>query len=181
MEKRFPCPCCGYLVHNEPPGLHNICPICFWEDDGDQLAFPLHGGGANRVTLLQGQKNYLDFGACEERIKQYARPPLPDVRRAEGWRPIDLTLDGYIEDPVIEDKQQRFIYKMFLRDVRIKYAMDISSAYYWSPTYWRRAIPAEMALISDDYYWTPMYWRERFSRKQAQSPQQLPPSDEVNQ
>ncbi len=180
-ERGYPCPCCGYLVHDEPSGLHNICPICFWEDDGEQLDFPLHGNGANRVTLLAGQKNYLDFGACEERRKPHVRVPLPDERSAEGWRPIDLTLDGCMEDPVIEDRQQRIIYKMFLRDIRMKYALDLSSRYYWSPTYWRRAINAEMALISDDYYWTPMYWRERFRRKQNPFQQQSPRSYEVSQ
>ncbi|WP_241494482.1 CPCC family cysteine-rich protein [Pseudomonas asplenii] len=29
----FTCPCCGYAVFEEPPGSHDICPICFWEDD----------------------------------------------------------------------------------------------------------------------------------------------------
>ncbi len=98
-EKGYPCPCCGYLVHAEPPGSHDICSICFWEDDADQPAFPLHGGGANRVTLLTGQKNYLDFGACEERLKPHVRLPLADEQRAEDWRPLDLTLDSYSQKP----------------------------------------------------------------------------------
>jgi hypothetical protein len=29
----YPCPCCGHLVYIEPPGSHDICKVCFWEDD----------------------------------------------------------------------------------------------------------------------------------------------------
>jgi rubrerythrin len=40
-EMKYPCPGCGYLVFDEPPGSYEICPICFWEDDLAQLRF--HG------------------------------------------------------------------------------------------------------------------------------------------
>src|SRR5436190_23116503 len=46
----YPCPVCGYLVFDEPPGSYAICPICFWEDDAIQLGFPLMGGGANSIS-----------------------------------------------------------------------------------------------------------------------------------
>ncbi|MEU0987837.1 CPCC family cysteine-rich protein [Streptomyces sp. NPDC005953] len=33
----YPCPCCGRLVHQSPPGSFQICPVCGWEDDLVQL------------------------------------------------------------------------------------------------------------------------------------------------
>ena len=38
-EIKYPCPGCGYLVFDEPPGSYEICPICFGEDDLAQLRF----------------------------------------------------------------------------------------------------------------------------------------------
>ena len=37
--EKLPCPCCGYLVFDEPVGSFDICPICDWEDDDVQLRF----------------------------------------------------------------------------------------------------------------------------------------------
>ena len=33
VEKRHPCPCCGYKTLDEIGG-YDICPYCKWEDDG---------------------------------------------------------------------------------------------------------------------------------------------------
>ena len=32
-EGPSPCPCCGYLTLDERGG-YEICPVCYWEDDG---------------------------------------------------------------------------------------------------------------------------------------------------
>ncbi|MBE1878479.1 CPCC family cysteine-rich protein [Myceligenerans pegani] len=40
MSDRFPRPCCGHLVFDEPPGSYEICGSCFWEDDAIQLRWP---------------------------------------------------------------------------------------------------------------------------------------------
>ncbi|WP_022878428.1 CPCC family cysteine-rich protein, partial [Microbacterium sp. B19] len=29
----FPCACCGYLMFKQEPGSHEICTICYWQDD----------------------------------------------------------------------------------------------------------------------------------------------------
>jgi hypothetical protein len=34
---RFRCPCCGFRTLNERGG-YDICPVCFWEDDGQDDA-----------------------------------------------------------------------------------------------------------------------------------------------
>ena len=54
-----PCPVCGYLVFDEPPGSYAICPICFWDDDRIQLGYPLMAGGANSVSLYEAQQQFM--------------------------------------------------------------------------------------------------------------------------
>lgn len=117
----YPCPCCGYLVHDEPPGSYNICPICFWEDDIAQLRFP-EMGGANKVSLIQGQKNFAAIGACEERILEHVRPPLTADKSDPIWRPIDPQRDRY-ESP--------FPDKNYLDLSTEGYPEDSTQLYYW--------------------------------------------------
>lgn len=42
------CPCCGFLTLDER-GTFEICPVCFWEDDG-QEATMLTGSAAARTA-----------------------------------------------------------------------------------------------------------------------------------
>lgn len=77
-KKRYQCPCCGYYTINEGPGLFDICPVCFWEDDPSYRINEDYRGGANKVSLRQARKNYLEYGACDENGLKYVRPPLPD-------------------------------------------------------------------------------------------------------
>ena len=76
MARKYKCPCCGYYTLPErADGTYEICPVCFWEDDGLQLLNPNFVGGANRVSLNQGRKNFIDFGACEKEMLVHVRPP----------------------------------------------------------------------------------------------------------
>ncbi len=61
MSDRYPCPCCGHRVLGETPGSYEICPVCFWEDDGVQFRWPAMSGGANKVSLIEAQRNYQNF------------------------------------------------------------------------------------------------------------------------
>lgn len=47
----------------EPPGSYEICPVCWWEDDGLQLRWPRLIGGANKISLIGGQRNFAKTGA----------------------------------------------------------------------------------------------------------------------
>jgi predicted amidohydrolase len=118
----YPCPCCGYLVHDEPPGSYNICKICFWEDDISQLRFPEMAGGANGVSLIQAQKNFVSIGACEERIRQHVRQPLSGEERDPTWRPIDPQRDFY-DYPNLS--------KNYLDLSTEGYPEDTTRLYYW--------------------------------------------------
>ncbi len=51
------CPCCGHATLTER-GLNEICPVCFWEDDGqDNEDADSYRGGPNRVSLREGRVN----------------------------------------------------------------------------------------------------------------------------
>lgn len=65
------CQCCGYYtVENE----YDICPVCFWERD-DNVS-PDCAGGANSICLIEAQKNYRKYGACEENGSQRCVCPV---------------------------------------------------------------------------------------------------------
>ena len=99
-DTRRPCPCCGHLVFDLEdgwPGSFAICPICFWEDDAVQFRWPDVEGGANAVSLIDAQRNFRDFGACEQRSRKHVRPPRADEPVDPAWRPIDPAVDVFEE------------------------------------------------------------------------------------
>ena len=78
-DRRYPCPCCGYLTLPEPPpGTYEICKVCFWEDDGVQFNDPDYEGGANEVSLRQAGDNYREFVVSQLRFRANVRPPRSD-------------------------------------------------------------------------------------------------------
>lgn len=80
----------GYKTFTEEPdGSYIICPVCFWEDDPVQLENPDLAGGANRTSLRQAHKNFMEFGACDEGMRRKVRLPNDDEPKEDGWRPFD--------------------------------------------------------------------------------------------
>lgn len=75
----YQCPCCKYLTLKERGG-YEICPVCYWEDDGqdDPYADQVRGGPNYHLSLTQARENYKAFGAVEERLRQHARRPNDD-------------------------------------------------------------------------------------------------------
>ena len=91
-----PCPCCGYLTFWEPPlGTYLICSICFWEDTGT-----ISG-------LRQAQRNFLAFGACEQKWLEQVRPPSEKDARLPHWQPLD-TLAATAQPQVMAQIAQAF-------------------------------------------------------------------------
>jgi hypothetical protein len=115
---KYPCPCCGYLVFDEPPGSYEICPICFWEDDLAQLRFPRMSWGANRVSLIEAQENYFRNGVCELRFRANVRAAEASDVREPQWRRIDSGADR-IEEPIPG------------KDYGCSYPEDATEFYYW--------------------------------------------------
>jgi hypothetical protein len=117
----YPCPACGHQVFGELWG-HEVCDICFWEDDPFQLRHPWAGIGANGgVSLLDAQAGYQRFGAVREDLERHVRPPKDDEPLDPGWRPLDPALDAYEREPS-----------------GTPHPDDLTLLYYWRPTYWRR-------------------------------------------
>ena len=76
---REQCPCCGYVTLPER-GMSLICPVCFWEDDGqdDHDADVVRGGPNGALSLSQARANYRRLGACDAQSLEHVRPPRPE-------------------------------------------------------------------------------------------------------
>ncbi|WP_318646704.1 CPCC family cysteine-rich protein [Variovorax sp. VRV01] len=72
----LPCPCCRHITLAERGG-YEICPVCFWEDDGqdDDDASVVRGGPNGSLSLAQARENFRSLGACDERSVQRVRKP----------------------------------------------------------------------------------------------------------
>lgn len=87
---KYTCPCCGYkTLAEEPPGSFDICEICHWEDDDVQFDDPDFEGGANEVSLREGQQNFIKFGACDSDYLGKVRPPNHSNVKDPNWKALD--------------------------------------------------------------------------------------------
>jgi len=50
-----------YRTLTDNPGSHQICHVCFWEDDPVQLLDPWYDRGANKVLLQEAQNNFVQM------------------------------------------------------------------------------------------------------------------------
>lgn len=58
---KYKCPCCkNRTLLEEPPGTYQVCPICKWEDDELQYYNPDYKGGANKTSLNEARKKYIE-------------------------------------------------------------------------------------------------------------------------
>ncbi len=88
---RYPCPCCGCLTLDERGGDER-CPVCYWQDDGqdDRDADKVRNGANGRLSLAQARENFKKLGAVDEHVRAFVRPPKPKERPDGGgqrrWR-----------------------------------------------------------------------------------------------
>lgn len=73
------CPCCYCRTLSERGGF-DICPICYWEDDGqdDYDAHVLRGGPNGSLSLIKARLNYEKFGAIKKEVLNLVRKPRPE-------------------------------------------------------------------------------------------------------
>jgi hypothetical protein len=75
----YRCPCCGCSKLSERGGFE-ICPVCFWEDDGqdDSDADTVRGGPNGSLSLTQARQTFRAFEACDRKWLEHVRKPTPD-------------------------------------------------------------------------------------------------------
>jgi len=79
MSPQFRCPCCGYKTLEAPESMA-LCPVCWWEDDGqeDADAAEVRGTVNGHLSLSEAREHFARFGAADPRF-------LPFVRQPEGF------------------------------------------------------------------------------------------------
>ncbi len=77
----YRCPCCRFKTLCGR-GADEICPVCFWQDDGqdEHDAEFVRGGPNGYLSLLEAQRNFLKHRACDPRFLTNVRDPLPEER-----------------------------------------------------------------------------------------------------
>lgn len=78
-KPRHPCPCCGFLTLLDPSGFE-ICPVCYWEDDGqgEADADDVRGGPNGILSLTEAKTNFAKYGASDPKFRSHVRPAKPD-------------------------------------------------------------------------------------------------------
>lgn len=89
------CPACGYLTLPERDGF-DICPICFWEDDGLDDSEASESSGPNHTTLTEYRVLVQD---TLERLRSNDFPEN-DIRRVikEKFNRLDVIIHNYRVD-----------------------------------------------------------------------------------
>ena len=83
VKVRFRCPCCQCLTLDAPEALE-LCPVCWWEDDGQDGAPDSAEAAEVRSTvngdlsLSHARANYEEFGASDARFVRFVRKALPE-------------------------------------------------------------------------------------------------------
>ncbi len=112
--------------------------MCFWEDDGASLRYPMRDvSGPNGMSLVHAQEAYRSSRAMHRSFRRKVRRPRPDEPLDEGWRPFDPALDW--TEPALESD---------------RWPVNAEALYYWRDTYWngdqfKLPLPAHEPTNSD--------------------------------
>ncbi len=64
-DEQNQCPCCDYYSLARR-SAHDVCPVCYWEDDGTDLGDMDELSRANHITLFDARHNFSAFGASDQ-------------------------------------------------------------------------------------------------------------------
>jgi Cysteine-rich CPCC len=72
----YHCPCCLFPTMPMRGGFE-VCPVCHWEDDGQDShdADRVRGGPNGDLSLSQGRDNFAKTGVCDGTALSRVRPP----------------------------------------------------------------------------------------------------------
>ena len=78
----YHCPCCDYPTI-QSRGSFAVCPVCNWEDDGQDChdADRVRGGPNGSLSLTAARANFVTMGACEDMAADRIRAPTDDETR----------------------------------------------------------------------------------------------------
>ncbi|MBX9844927.1 MAG: hypothetical protein K2Z80_24260 [Xanthobacteraceae bacterium] len=84
----YRCPCCRSLTLHGRGGFE-MCPVCWWEDDGqdDHDAQVARGGPNGTISLAEARENYRRFGASEALYADRVRKPRPEETESPPLAP----------------------------------------------------------------------------------------------
>ena len=76
VATRFRCPCCGSKTLDAPEAM-KLCPVCWWEDDGqeDADASDVRLTVNGQLSLNEARTHYAQCGAAHPRFLRYVRKP----------------------------------------------------------------------------------------------------------
>ena len=76
VQNRFRCPCCGSKTL-ETAGALALCPVCWWEDDGqeDEDAAEVRLTVNGQLSLNEAREHFALCGAAHPRFLPYVRKP----------------------------------------------------------------------------------------------------------
>ena len=70
------------------PANYELCPVCWWEDDGGE---PWEYSGPNGESLVEAQQRYLAQDLPHRLRPGKVRAPRPGEEREPDWRPVEVT------------------------------------------------------------------------------------------
>jgi hypothetical protein len=75
----FRCPCCGARTLCTPDALE-LCPVCWWEDDGQESedAAEARVTVNGELSLSEARQNFRLCGAAHPRFVRYVRRARPE-------------------------------------------------------------------------------------------------------
>jgi hypothetical protein len=116
----YRCPCCRYPTLHDRGG-YAICPVCWWEDDGqdDHDADEVRGGPNELLSLSQARRNFEAIGCILRDGVGSCRPPtqdealnrFPDTPTATVLMPL-MNEGATVWAPVAADPQGRGRYRV---------------------------------------------------------------------
>ncbi len=77
------CPCCGRRTIEEHE-IYDICPVCWWEDDGSDNDSADQHSGPNHLSLLEARLNFLQYGIFDPKRVDLAEIKQPSNKYSIG-------------------------------------------------------------------------------------------------